>query len=128
MLSWTVWLKFLLSKVIGTTCLLIFTRFTKQSASWKVLEICEFYALSTDLQKTYSVNTLVALATASTGGGGGGVNGEDPRKSSYELRGLRNLKLESWMASIEGFYHDANAGAPKSIKNLVTSRTVKSGI
>ena len=44
-------------------------------------------ALSTDSQKTYSVNTLVAAATASTGAGevgnnllgwGGGNNGKDP--------------------------------------------------
>ena len=48
----------------------------KQSAAWKVLEICEMCALSTDSQKTYSVNTLVAAATASTGGGGGEEEGE----------------------------------------------------
>ena len=69
----------------------ILTSFTKQSVSWKVVEICELSALSTDSQKTYSVNTLVAAAKASTrgvwggggynplGGGGGGRNGKDPR-------------------------------------------------
>ena len=55
------------------------TSFSKQSASWKVLETCELCALSTDSLKTYSVNTLVAAATASTGGGnnplGGGGGG-----------------------------------------------------
>ena len=83
MLSWPVWFKFLLNKVIANTCLFIFTSFSKQSASWKVLENCELCALSTDSQKTYSVNTLVAAATASTGRGGGnnplgGRNGKDP--------------------------------------------------
>ena len=48
MLSWAVWFKFLLNKVIANTCLFILTSFSKQSASWKVLEICELCALSTD--------------------------------------------------------------------------------
>ena len=56
MLSWAVWFKFLLNKVIANTCLFILTSFSKQSASWNVLEICELCALSTDLRKTYSVN------------------------------------------------------------------------
>ncbi len=56
MLSWAVWFKFLLDKVIANTCLFIVTSFSKQSASWKVLEICEMCALSTDSPKTYSVN------------------------------------------------------------------------
>ena len=56
MLSWAVWLKFLLNKIIANTCLFILTSFSKQSASWKVLEICEFCArVSTDSRKTYSV-------------------------------------------------------------------------
>ena len=60
------------------------TSFSKQSASWRVLEICVLCAQSTDSQKTYSVNTLVPAATASTGGGGGnnllgGNNGKDPK-------------------------------------------------
>ena len=71
MLSWAVWFKFLFNKVIAITCLFTLTSFIVQSASWKVLEICELCALFTDSQKTYSVNTLVAAATASTGGGGG---------------------------------------------------------
>ena len=57
------------------------TRFSKQSVFWKVLAICELCALSPDSEKTYSVNTLVAAATASTGGGNnplGGNNGKDP--------------------------------------------------
>ena len=70
MLSWAVWFKFLFNKVFANTCLFILTSFSKQSASWKVLEICELCALSTDSKKTYSVNTLVAAATASTWGGG----------------------------------------------------------
>ena len=68
MLSWAVWLEFLFTKVIANTCLFTLTSFSKQSASWKILEICEMCALSTDSQKTYSVNILVAAATASTGG------------------------------------------------------------
>ncbi len=74
MLSWAAWFKFLPNKVIANTCLFILTSFSKQSASWKVLEICEMCALSTDSPKTYSgINTctLVAAATASTGGGEG---------------------------------------------------------
>ena len=56
MLSWAVWFKFLLNKVIASTCLFIVTSFSKQSTSRKVLEICEMCALSTDSPKTYSVN------------------------------------------------------------------------
>ncbi len=56
MLSWAVWFEFLLNEVIANTCLFIVTSFSKQSASWKVLEICEMCALSTDSPKTYPVN------------------------------------------------------------------------
>ena len=45
MLSWAVWFKFLLNKVIANTYLFILTSFSKQSASWKVLEICELCAV-----------------------------------------------------------------------------------
>ena len=62
-------------KVIANTCLFTLTSFSKQSASWRVLEICVLCAQSTDSQKTYSVNTLVAAATASTGGGGNNLLG-----------------------------------------------------
>ena len=58
-LSLAVWFKFLLNKVIANTCLFILTNFNKQSASWKVLEICELCALSTDSRKTYSVNNYM---------------------------------------------------------------------
>ena len=87
MLSWAVWFKFLLSKVIANTCLFILTSFSKQSASWKVLEICELCALSTDSRKTYSVNKYMHTGSSSYsfdwGGGGeiirwGGRNGKDP--------------------------------------------------
>ena len=44
------------------------TSLNKQSASWKILEICELCAASTDSQKMYSVNTLVAVDTNSIGG------------------------------------------------------------
>ena len=56
MLSWAVWFKFLLNKVIANTYLFILTSFSKQSASWKVLEIFELCALTTDSRKTYSLN------------------------------------------------------------------------
>ena len=87
MVSWVVWSKFLLSKVIAKTCLITLTSFSKQSVSWKILEICELCALCTDSQKTHSVSTLVAAATASTGGWGnnplGGNNEKDPNLMSH---------------------------------------------
>ena len=80
MLSWAVWLKFLLKIVIANICLFILTSFSKQSASWKVLEICEFCALSTDSRKTYSVNKYMYSGSSSYSfdWGGGGRNGKDP--------------------------------------------------
>ena len=89
MLSWALWFKFLLNKVIANTCLFILTSFSKQSASWKVLEICELCALSTDSRKTYSVIKYMYTGSSSYsfdwGGGnnplgGGGRNGKDPMK------------------------------------------------
>ena len=65
MLSWAVWFKFLLNKVIANTCLFILTSFSKQSVSWKVLEICELCALSTDSRKTYSVNKYMYTGSSS---------------------------------------------------------------
>ena len=44
----------LFNKVIVNSCLFTLTSFSKQSASWQVLEICELCALSTDSRKTYS--------------------------------------------------------------------------
>ena len=75
MLSWAVWFKFLFNKVIANTCLFIFTSFSKQSASWKVLEICELCALSTDSRKTYSVNKYMYTGSSSYSfdWGGGGI-------------------------------------------------------
>ena len=65
MLSWAVWFKFLPNKVIANTCLFILTSSNKQSASWKVLEICELCALSTDSPKTYSVNKYMYTGSSS---------------------------------------------------------------
>ena len=65
MLSWAVWFKFLLNKVIANTCLFILTSFSKQSASWEVLEICVLCALSTDSRKTYSVNKYMYTGSSS---------------------------------------------------------------
>ena len=94
MLSWAAWFKFLLNKVIANTCLLILTSFSKQSASWKVLEICELCALSTDSRKTYSVNKYMYTGSSSYSydwggggiirwGGGGERNGKDPYSVSF---------------------------------------------
>ena len=65
MLSWAVWFKFLPNKVIANTCLFILTSFSKQSASWKVPDICDLWALSTDSPKTYSVNKYIYTASSS---------------------------------------------------------------
>ena len=65
MVSWAVWFKFLLNKVIVNTCLFILTSISKQSASWQVLEICELCALSTDSRKTYSVNKYMYTGSSS---------------------------------------------------------------
>ena len=74
MLSWAVWFKFLLNKVIANTCLFILTSFSEQSASWKVLEICELCALSTDSRKTYSVNKYMYTGSSSYSFDWGGNN------------------------------------------------------
>ncbi len=44
-LSWAVWFKFRPNEVIANTCLFILTSFSKQSASWKVLGLCDLCAL-----------------------------------------------------------------------------------
>ena len=84
MLSWAVWFKFLLNKVVANTCSFILTSFSKQSVSWNVLVNC-VHCLLTRERRIQWLNTctLVAAATASTGGGdnplgGGGRNGKDP--------------------------------------------------
>ena len=91
MLSWAVWFKFLLNKVIANTYLFILTSFSKQSASWKVLEICELCALSTDSRKTYSV--IKYMYTGSSGYsfdwggnnplGGGGKKRKRPKNLQF---------------------------------------------
>ncbi len=65
MLSWAVWFKFLLDKVIANTCSFLLTSFSKQSASWKVLDICELCALSTDSRKTYRMNKNMYTGSSS---------------------------------------------------------------
>ena len=47
MLNCAVCFKCLSNEVIATICLFISTNFSKQSGSWKVLDICELWALST---------------------------------------------------------------------------------
>ena len=85
MLSWVVWFRFLPNKVIANTCLFISTSFSKQSASWKVLEICELCALSTDSRKTCSVNKYMNTGGSSYSFDGGGDNplggGEETEKT-----------------------------------------------
>ncbi len=78
MLSWAVWFKFLPNKVIANTCLFFLTSSSKQSASWKVLEICELCALSTDSPKTSSVNKYMYTGSSSYSFDWGGRNGKDP--------------------------------------------------
>ena len=79
MLSWAVWFKFLPNKVIANTCLFILTSSSKQSASWKVLEICELRALSTDSPKTYSVNKYMYTGSSSYSFDGG----EETEKTQF---------------------------------------------
>ena len=55
-------------QVIESDCLVTSTSFSKQSASCKVLDICELSALSSDSEKMTSVITLVAVPTTSTAG------------------------------------------------------------
>ena len=101
MLSWAVWFKFLLNKVIANTYLFILTSFGKQSASWKVLEICELCALSTDSRKTYSLNKYIYTDSSSYsfdwGGGGiirwGGRNGKDTNWKIIPQNGCTFLTL-----------------------------------
>ena len=59
--------QFLFNNVIATTWFFTLTIFSNQLASWKILEICELCALSTDSQ-TDSKWILETVATASTGG------------------------------------------------------------
>ncbi len=81
MLSWAVWFKFLLNEVIANTCLFIVTSFSKQSASWKLLEICEMCALSTDSPKTYPVNKYMYTGSNSYSFDWGG--GEESEKTQF---------------------------------------------
>ena len=72
------------NKVIANTCLFILTSFSKQSASWKVLEICELCALSTDSRKTYSVNKYMYTGSSSYSfdwGGNNPLGGEETEKT-----------------------------------------------
>ena len=82
MLSWALWFKFLLNKLIASTCLFIVTSFSKQSTSRNVLEICEMCALSTDSPKTYSVNKYMYTGSNSYSfDWGGGV--EETEKTQF---------------------------------------------
>ena len=82
MLSWAVWFKFLLNKVFAINCLFILPSFSKQSASWKVLEICELCSLSTDSRKTYLVNNYMYTGRGSYGFDWGG-GGEETEKTQF---------------------------------------------
>ena len=92
MLSWAVWFKFLFNKVIATTCLFTLTSFSKQSASWKVLEIFELCALSTDLQGVFNEYTGSSSCSFNWGGG-------EKRKRSVVSLG----KLTFWKFYCNGF-------------------------
>ena len=81
MLSWAVWFKFLLNKVFANNCLFILPSSSKQSASWKVLELCELCALSIDSPKTYSVNKYIYTGSSSYSFDWGG--GEETEKTQF---------------------------------------------
>ena len=82
-------------KVIANTCLFNLTSFSKQSASWKVLEICELCALSTDSRKTYSVNNYMHTGSSSYSFDWGGEiirwGGGETEKTQARLSGNRSL-------------------------------------
>ena len=110
MLSWAVWFKFLLNKVIANTCLFTLTSFSKQSASWKVLEICELCALPTDSRKTFSVNKYMYTGSSSYSfdwgeiirWGGGGRDGKYPTSLAYNQLHVRtsNSRLSAINAKL----------------------------
>ena len=107
MLSWAVGFKFLFNKIIANTCLFILTSFSKQSASWMVLEICELCALSADSRKTYSVNKYMYTGSSSYSfdwgggnnplgaGGGGGRNGKDPQFLLSKIVWIISLNMDA---------------------------------
>ncbi len=96
MLSWAISFKFLLNKVIANTCLFILTSFSKQSASRKVLEICELCALSTDSRKTYSVNKYMYTGRGSYGFDWGGGETEKTQFPFSVASALQNGNATTW--------------------------------
>ena len=105
MLSWAVWFKFLFINVIEITYLFTLTSFSKQSASWKVLEICELCALSTDSPKTYSVNKYMYTGSSSYSfDWGGGIirwGGEETEKTPGGFNLNKILSLQAQLAQFK---------------------------
>ncbi len=101
MLSWAVWFKFLLNEVIANTCLFIVTSFSKQSASWKVLEICEMCALSTDSPKTYSLNKYMYTGSSSYSFDWGG--GKKRKRPNFPFLLHQPSKMETLHKDVGSF-------------------------
>ena len=102
MLSWAVWFKFLLKKVFAINCLFILPSFSKQSASWKVLEICELCALSTDSPKTYSVNKYMYTGSSSYSFDWGG--GEKRKRPNFPFLLHQPSKIETLHENMLGLF------------------------
>ena len=102
MLSWAISFKFLLNKVIANTCLFILTSFSKQSASWKLLEICELCALSTDWRKTYSVNKYIYTASSSYSFDWGG--GKKRKRPNFHFLLHQPSKMEKLHEKMLGLF------------------------
>ena len=107
MVSWAVWFKFLRNEFIANTCLFFLTSFSKQSASWKVLEICEFCALSTDSRKTYSVYVHWYLYTGSSSYSfdwGGGWVGKERKRPIFPFLLHQPSKMETLHEKMLGLF------------------------
>ena len=72
--------------------------FSKQSAFWKVLELPDLCGLSTDSQKTYSVNRLVAVTKFRLGGLS---TGSEKTEKKPEKFSITPLKL-NWQFVVKG--------------------------
>ena len=110
MLSLAVWIKFLFIKVIAITYLFTLTSFSKQSASWKVLEICELCALSTDSRKRYSVKKHMYTGSSGysfdSGGGNKPRGGGEETEETLDLEvvfcfsGIRNVTIRKFQTAL----------------------------
>ncbi len=102
MLSWAVWFKFVPNEVIANTCLFFLTSISKQSASCKVLEICELCALSTDSPKTYSVNKYMYTASSSYSFDWGG--GKKRKRPNFPFLLHQRSKMQTLHEKLLGLF------------------------